>query len=62
MTFKTKLKSRRNGGWYLSEVTMGELEIGAFMSQIFANTKSSSALFTTVIVLIKTKRAGGSMN
>jgi hypothetical protein len=40
----------RSGGWHLSGVTTGELEIEALMSLIFENTKSSSALFMTELL------------
>jgi hypothetical protein len=62
--FRAKLKSRRSGGWYLSRVTTVDLEIEVIMYLVFENTKSSDAIFirNRVILLVKTKTAGGHVN
>jgi hypothetical protein len=56
------MKSRSSGGWFLSGVTTRELEIEGLMLLISENTKEKSALFMSVIALIKSKKAGDRVN
>jgi hypothetical protein len=61
VTLKVKLKSR-SGGWYLSEVTTGQLEIEALKPLTSDNTKLNSALFTMELLLCQDEKTGGRVN